>query len=216
LLAVAGREQMMSQFFYVHPETPQSRLMKQAVHIIKQGGVVVLPTDSGYALGCQLADKDAMARMLQIRQISGDHHFSLLCRDLSELSVYAKVENTAFRLLKNNTPGPYTFILRGTKEVPKRLLNEKKKTVGLRIPDHKITLALLAELGEPLMSTSLILPQQDFAESDPEEVRDQLERQVDLILHGGVLPGNPTTVIDLSDDVAVVLREGAGDVRPFL
>ncbi|TXH94923.1 MAG: threonylcarbamoyl-AMP synthase [Rheinheimera sp.] len=206
----------MSQFFYVHPETPQSRLMKQAVHIIKQGGVVIYPTDSGYALGCQLGDKNALERILQIRHISGEHHFTIMCRDLSELSLYAKVENTAFRLIKNNTPGAYTFILRGTKEVPRRLLNEKKKTVGLRIPDHKIALALLAELGEPLMSSSLILPGREFAESDPEEMRDQLERQVDLILHGGILAGNPTTVIDLSDDNPVVVREGAGAVQPFL
>ncbi|HCU66720.1 MAG TPA: threonylcarbamoyl-AMP synthase [Rheinheimera sp.] len=206
----------MSQFFYVHPETPQQRLIKQAVHIIKQGGVVVYPTDSGYALGCHIGDKAAMERILQIRHISGDHHFTLMCRDLSELSIYAKVENTAFRLIKNNTPGAYTFILRGTKEVPKRLLNEKKKTVGLRIPDHKIALALLEELGEPLMSSSLILPGQEFTESDPEDLRDQLERQVDLIMHGGVLPGNPTTVVDLSDDVAVIVREGAGPVAPFL
>lgn len=206
----------MSQFFYVHPETPQQRLIKQAVHIIKQGGVVVYPTDSGYALGCHIGDKAAMERILQIRHISGDHHFTLMCRDLSELSIYAKVENTAFRLIKNNTPGAYTFILRGTKEVPKRLLNEKKKTVGLRIPDHKIALALLEELGEPLMSSSLILPGQEFTESDPEDLRDQLERQVDLIMHGGVLPGNPTTVVDLSDDVAVIVREGAGPAAPFL
>lgn len=206
----------MSQFFYVHPETPQSRLMKQAVHIIKQGGVVIYPTDSGYALGCQLADKTALERILQIRQISGEHHFTIMCRDLSELSLYAKVENTAFRLIKNNTPGAYTFILRGTKEVPRRLLNEKKKTLGLRIPDHKIALALLEELGEPLMSSSLILPGREFAESDPEEMRDQLERQVDLILHGGILAGHPTTVIDLSDDHPVVVREGAGAVQPFL
>ncbi len=206
----------MSQFFYVHPETPQSRLMKQAVHIIKQGGVVIYPTDSGYALGCQLGDKNALERILQIRHISGEHHFTIMCRDLSELSIYAKVENTAFRLIKNNTPGAYTFILRGTKEVPRRLLNEKKKTVGLRIPDHKIALALLAELGEPLMSSSLILPGREFAESDPEEMRDQLERQVDLILHGGILAGNPTTVIDLSEDNPVLVREGAGAVQPFL
>ncbi len=206
----------MSQFFYVHPETPQSRLMKQAVHIIKQGGVVIYPTDSGYALGCQLGDKNALERILQIRHISGEHHFTIMCRDLSELSLYAKVENTAFRLIKNNTPGPYTFILRGTKEVPRRLLNEKKKTVGLRIPDNKIALALLAELAEPLMSSSLILPGREFSESDPEEMRDQLERQVDLILHGGILAGNPTTVVDLSDDNPVVVREGAGAVQPFL
>jgi len=206
----------MSQFFYVHPETPQSRLMKQAVHIIKQGGVVVLPTDSGYVLGCQLQDKTALERIMQIRHISDEHHFSILCKDLSELSVYAKVENTAFRLIKNNTPGAYTFILRATKEVPRRLLNEKKKTVGLRIPQHKIAQALLAELAEPLMISSLILPGREFAEADPEEMRDQLERQVDLILHGGILTPSPTTVIDLSDDSPVIVREGAGDIRPFV
>ena len=205
----------MSQFFYVHPETPQTRLIKQAVHIIKQGGVVVYPTDSGYALGCHIGDKTAMERILQIRQISGDHHLTLMCRDLSELSVYAKVENTAFRLLKNNTPGAYTFILRGTKEVPKRLLNEKKKTIGLRIPENKIALALLAELAEPLLSTSLILPGEEFAESDPEEMRARLEKQVDLIMHGGVIGEAPTTVIDLSDDEPVLLREGRGDPTPF-
>lgn len=205
----------MSQFFYVHPETPQNRLMKQAVHIIKQGGVVVLPTDSGYVLGCQLQDKAALERIMQIRHISDEHHFSILCKDLSELSLYAKVENTAFRLIKNNTPGAYTFILRATKEVPRRLLNEKKKTVGLRIPQHKIAQALLAELAEPLMISSLILPGREFAEADPEEMRDQLERQVDLILHGGILAPSPTSVIDLSDDSPVVVREGAGDIRPF-
>jgi tRNA threonylcarbamoyl adenosine modification protein (Sua5/YciO/YrdC/YwlC family) len=205
----------MSQFFYLHPDNPQQRLIKQAVQIIKQGGVVIYPTDSGYALGCHLGDKTALERILQIRQISGEHHLTLMCKDLSELSVYAKVENTVFRLLKNNTPGAYTFILRGTKEVPKRLLNEKKKTIGLRIPDHKIAQALLAELGEPLMSSSLILPGCDVTESDPEDMRDQLEKQVDCILHGGVIAGTPTTVIDFSDEAPVIVREGAGDVRPF-
>lgn len=205
----------MSQFFYLHPDNPQQRLIKQAVQIIKQGGVVIYPTDSGYALGCHLGDKTALERILQIRQISGEHHLTLMCKDLSELSVYAKVENTVFRLLKNNTPGAYTFILRGTKEVPKRLLNEKKKTIGLRIPDHKIAQALLAELGEPLMSSSLILPGFDVTESDPEDMRDQLEKQVDCILHGGVIAGTPTTVIDFSDEAPVIVREGAGDVRPF-
>lgn len=205
----------MSQFFHIHPDTPQQRLLKQAVQIIQQGGVVIYPTDSGYALGCHVGDKSAMARILQIRQVSGDHHFTLMCRDLSELSVYAKVENSAFRLIKNNTPGAYTFILRGTKEVPKRLLNEKKKTIGLRIPENKIALALLAELGEPLLSTSLILPGEEFAESDPEDMRARLEKQVDLIMHGGVIGEAPTTVIDYSDDEPVVLREGRGDPAPF-
>ena len=205
----------MSQFFHIHPETPQQRLLKQAVQIIQQGGVVILPTDSGYALGCHVGDKNAMERILQIRQVSGEHHFTLMCRDLSELSAYAKVENTAFRLIKNNTPGAYTFILRGTKELPKRLLNEKKKTIGLRIPEHKIALALLAELGEPLLTTSLILPGEEFAESDPEEMRARLEKQVDLIMHGGVIGEAPTTVVDLSDDEPAIVRQGRGDPSPF-
>lgn len=205
----------MSQFFHIHPETPQQRLLKQAAQIIHQGGVAIFPTDSGYALGCHVGDKNAMERILQIRQVSGEHHFTLMCRDLSELSVYAKVENTAFRLIKNNTPGAYTFILRGTKEVPKRLLNEKKKTIGLRIPEHKIALALLEELGEPLLTTSLILPGNDFAESDPEEMRSRLEKQVDIILHGGIIGEAPTTVVDLSDDKPEILREGRGDPAPF-
>lgn len=205
----------MSQFFQIHPDNPQQRLIKQAVQIIQQGGVVVYPTDSGYALGCHLGDKTAMERILQIRQISGDHHFTMLCRDLSELSVYAKVENSAFRLIKNNTPGAYTFILRGTKEVPKRLLNDKKKTIGLRIPENKVALALLAELGEPLLSTSLILPGDRFAQSDPDEMRPRLEKQVNLIMHGGVIGESPTTVIDLSEEEPVILREGRGDATPF-
>lgn len=205
----------MSQFFHIHPETPQQRLLKQAAQIIHQGGVAIFPTDSGYALGCHVGDKNAMERILQIRQVSGEHHFTLMCRDLSELSVYAKVENTAFRLIKNNTPGAYTFILRGTKEVPKRLLNEKKKTIGLRIPEHKIALALLEELAEPLLTTSLILPGNDFAESDPEEMRSRLEKQVDIILHGGVIGEALTTVIDFSDDRPEIVREGRGDPAPF-
>lgn len=205
----------MSQFFNIHPDNPQLRLLKQAAQIIRQGGVVIYPTDSGYALGCHVGDKSAMDRIAQIRQISGDHHFTLMCRDLSELSVYAKVENSAFRLIKNNTPGAYTFILRGTKEVPRRLLNDKKKTIGLRIPENKIALALLEELGEPLLSTSLILPGEEFALADPDDMRARLEKQVDLIMHGGVIGEAPTTVVDLSEDDPVVLREGHGDPSPF-
>ncbi|MCC5824531.1 L-threonylcarbamoyladenylate synthase [Alkalimonas sp.] len=205
----------MSQFFHIHPDTPQQRLIKQAVQIIQRGGVVVYPTDSGYALACHLGDKTAHDRILRIRQISGDHHFTLMCRDLSELSLFAKVDNTAFRLIKNNTPGAYTFILKGTKEVPRRFLNEKKKTIGLRIPENRIALALLEELGEPLMSTSLLLPGQQFAEADPDEMRPQLEKQVDLILHGGVIAEAPTTVVDLSDGDPVIVREGMGDPSPF-
>lgn len=205
----------MSQFFYVHPETPQKRLMKQAVEIINKGGVIVYPTDSGYAIGCHLGDKKALDRICQIRSIGKDHNFTLVCRDLSELSTYARVENTAFRLLKNNTPGAYTFIFKGTKEVPRRLLNEKKKTIGLRIPDNAIAQALLEELGEPLMSTSLILPGNEMAEYDPEEIRDRLEHQVDLIINGGYLGEHQTTIVDFSEGDTELVRVGAGDPSPF-
>lgn len=155
----------MSQYFYVHPENPQARLINQAVAIIRNGGVVVYPTDSGYALGCQLENKQALERICQIRRLDDKHNFTLLCRDLSELSFYARVDNGAFRLLKNNTPGPYTFIFKGTKEVPRRLMNSKRKTIGIRVPDNKIALDLLEALGEPMMSTSLILPGSEVTES---------------------------------------------------
>ncbi|GGB13907.1 L-threonylcarbamoyladenylate synthase [Agarivorans gilvus] len=205
----------MSQFFYVHPDNPQSRLMKQAAALIKQGGVVIYPTDSGYAIGCHIGDKAALERICRIRQLDKNHHFTLMCRDLSELSEYARVGNQAFRLLRNNTPGPYTFIFRGTKEVPRRLLNPKRKTIGIRIPDNRIALDMLEALGEPLMSSSLILPGNDFTESDPEQIRDALEQQVDLIVNGGFLGEQPTTVIDLSEDEPEILRYGSGDTSPF-
>ncbi len=205
----------MSQFFYIHPENPQARLINQAVAIIRNGGVVVYPTDSGYALGCQLENKAALDKICRIRKLGDKHNFTLLCRDLSELSLYARLDNSTFRLLKNNTPGPYTFIFKGTKEVPRRLMNAKRKTIGIRVPDNKIALDLLESLGEPLMSTSLILPGSDVAESDPEEIRDKLEHAVDLIMNGGYLGEQPTTVIDFSGDSMVVAREGAGDVTPF-
>ncbi|MEZ9391976.1 L-threonylcarbamoyladenylate synthase [Vibrio splendidus] len=205
----------MSQFFYVHPDNPQARLITQAVAIIRSGGVVVYPTDSGYALGCQLENKQALERICKIRRIDDRHNFTLLCRDLSELSLYARVDNVAFRLLKAHTPGAYTFIFKATKEVPKRLMNAKRKTIGIRVPDNKIALDLLEAMGEPLMSTSLILPGNETTESDPEEIRDSLEHAVDVILNGGYLGEQPTTVIDFSDDDAVVLRRGAGDPAPF-
>ncbi|KAB0464698.1 MULTISPECIES: L-threonylcarbamoyladenylate synthase [Vibrio] len=205
----------MSQFFYVHPDNPQARLISQAVAIIRNGGVVVYPTDSGYALGCQLENKQALERICKIRRIDDKHNFTLLCRDLSELSLYARVDNVAFRLLKAHTPGAYTFIFKATKEVPKRLMNAKRKTIGIRVPDNKIALDLLEAMGEPLMSTSLILPGNETTESDPEEIRDSLEHAVDVILNGGYLGEQPTTVIDFSDDDAVVLRRGAGDPAPF-
>ena len=205
----------MSQFFHIHPDNPQPRLISQAVDIIKQGGVIVYPTDSGYALGCNIGNKQAKERIERIRGIEKHHNFTLVCRDLSELSTYARVNNQLFRLIKNNTPGPYTFIFKGTKEVPKRLLNEKKKTIGIRVIEHPITCALLAELGEPLMSCSLILPGEQYTEADPDEIRDRIEKQVDLIIHGGYLPEQATTVIDLSDDSIEILRVGCGDTKPF-
>nr|WP_321271127.1 L-threonylcarbamoyladenylate synthase [uncultured Tolumonas sp.] len=205
----------MSQFFVVHPVNPQTRLIAQAVGILRQGGVIVYPTDSGYALGCMMGDKSALEKICRIRQLEDEHNFTLLCNDLSELSVYAKIDNTAFRLIKNNTPGAYTFILKATKEVPRRLMNEKKKTIGIRVPTNNIAQALLTELGEPLMSSTLILPGQVLAEADPEEFRGQLEKVVDLIIDGGTQGAQPTTVIDFSDDEPKVVRFGAGDPTPF-
>lgn len=206
----------MSQFFYIHPENPQPRLIKQAVDILRKGAVIVYPTDSGYALGCRLEDKNAMERICRIRQLDGNHNFTLVCRDLSELSTYAYVDNSAFRLIKNNTPGNYTFILKATKEVPRRLMSEKRKTIGLRVPSNPIALALLDVLGEPLMSTTLMLPGNDFAESNPDDIKDNLGKLVDLIIHGGTIGQQPTTVIDLTESAPEVVREGAGDPTPFL
>lgn len=206
----------MSQFFYIHPENPQPRLIKQAVDMLNKGSVIVYPTDSGYALGCKLEDKSAMERICRIRQLDGNHNFTLMCRDLSELSTYAHVDNTAFRLIKNNTPGNYTFILKATKEVPRRLMSEKRKTIGLRVPSNPIALELLEALNEPLMSTSLMLPGNDFTESDPEAIQDEIGKLVDLIIHGGYLGQQPTTVIDLTENTPEVIREGVGDIQPFL
>ncbi|HEY0210228.1 L-threonylcarbamoyladenylate synthase [Acerihabitans sp.] len=206
----------MSQFFTIHPENPQPRLINQTVDLLRKGAVIVYPTDSGYALGCRLEDKTAMERICRIRQLDGNHNFTLVCRDLSELSTYAHVDNQAFRLMKNNTPGKYTFILKATKEVPRRLMNDKRKTIGLRVPSNAIALALLETMDEPLMSTTLMLPGNDFAESDPEMIRDHLGKQVDLVIHGGFLGQQPTTVIDLTDDTPAVVRDGVGDITPFL
>jgi tRNA threonylcarbamoyl adenosine modification protein (Sua5/YciO/YrdC/YwlC family) len=205
----------MSQFFYVHPENPQKRLMKQAADIIKQGGVVIYPTDSGYALGCSIDNKNALDRICQIRDLDKKHNFTLVCRDLAEIAIYARVDNVAYRLLKNNTPGAYTFIFKSTKDLPKRLMNPNKRTIGIRIPNNIIALALLDELDTPLMTTSLILPGKTTTEFDPEEIRDLLEHRVDLIINGGYLGESPTTVIDLSDDEVIITREGAGDLTPF-
>lgn len=205
----------MSQFFYIHPDNPQQRLIHQAVEIINSGGVVVYPTDSGYSIGCKMDDKAALEQICRIRNIGKDHNFTLMCRDMSELSAFARVDNQAFRTIKNNTPGPYTFILKATKDVPKRLQNPKRKTIGIRVPDNHIALALLEELGEPLMSTTLILPDNDVAESDPDEIRDRLEKLVALIIHGGYLGEQPTTVVDMSEGDVEIIRQGSGDSSVF-
>ncbi len=205
----------MSQFFQIHAENPQARLIRQAVEVVRGGGVIVYPTDSGYALGCLIGDKDALERIRAIRRLDEKHHFTLVCRDLSEIATYAKVENSVYRLLKAVTPGAYTFILPATREVPRRLQHPKRKTIGLRIPDNAIAQALLAELGEPMMSTTLILPGSELPESDPYEIRQLLERQVDLIIDGGYGSLEVTTMVDLEGESPVVLREGLGDPAPF-
>ena len=203
----------MSQFFQIHPENPQQRLAKRAAEMIRDGAVVVYPTDSAYALGCHLGDRKALDRIMALRAVDKHHNFTLMCRDLSELGTYAKVDNSMFRLLKANTPGAYTFVLPGTGEVPKRLLHEKRKSIGLRIPDNAIALAILEELGEPLLTSTLILAGETEPLNDPYDIRDRLEHQVDLIIDGGYCGLQPTTVVDLRDGVPVVLREGAGSVE---
>lgn len=205
----------MSQFFVIHPDNPQARLIKQAVEIVREGGVIVFPTDSGYAVGCLLGDKSALDRIRQIRRLDDKHHFTLMCRDLSELGVYAKVDNTSFRLVKSFTPGPYTFIFTATREVPRRLQHAKRKTIGMRIPDNKITQALLEELNEPLMSSSLILPGEEMPLSEPYDIRETLEHAVDLVIDGGYCGIEPTTVVDMTGEVPQVMRAGAGDPEPF-
>ncbi|BBJ22187.1 L-threonylcarbamoyladenylate synthase [Candidatus Nitrotoga sp. AM1P] len=206
----------MSQFFTIHPINPQPRLIKQAADLVRNGAVIVYPTDSCYALGCHLGDKEAVARIRQIRGVDDKHHMTMVCRDLSELARYARVDNVQFRLLKNNTPGSYTFILEATKEVPKRLQHPKRSTIGVRIPDHPVALALLEELGEPLISSTLILPNEEFAMNDAEQIRELLQHQIDLVVDGGAVGLDPTTVIDLTTDTPVVVRFGKGDVSPFL
>ena len=206
----------MSQFFTIHPTNPQPRLIKQAADLVRNGAVIAYPTDSCYALGCHLGDKEAVARIRQIRGVDDKHHMTMVCRDLSELARYARVDNVQFRLLKNNTPGSYTFILEATKEVPKRLQHPKRSTIGVRIPDHPVALALLEELGEPLISSTLILPNEEFAMNDAEQIRDLLQHQIDLVVDGGAVGLDATTVIDLTKDTPLVVRFGKGDVSPFL
>lgn len=205
----------MSQYFQIHPDNPQARLIRQAVEIVRDGGVIAYPTDSAYALGCHLGDKNALERIRRLRQLDDKHNFTLVCRDLSELGTYAKVDNATFRLLKNNTPGPYTFILHATTEVPRRLLHPKRRTIGLRIPDHQLTLALLEALGEPLMSVTLQLPGESLPLTDAEDIRERLDKQVDLIIDGGACTIEPTTVVALLDGETEVRRIGRGDPEPF-
>jgi len=206
----------MSQFFQIHPDNPQQRLIKQAAQILHGGGIVALPTDSSYALVCHLDDKNAVERLRKIRGVDDKHHLTLLCRDLSEIAIYAKVDNRQYRLLKATTPGPYTFILDATKEVPRRLSHPSRKTIGLRVPEHAIAHALLEELGQPLLGTTLIPAGEELPMNDPEEIRALLEKQVDLVIDGGSCSLEPTTVVDLSGDAMVVLREGRGDVSLFV
>jgi tRNA threonylcarbamoyl adenosine modification protein (Sua5/YciO/YrdC/YwlC family) len=205
----------MSQFFQIHPDNPQVRLIRQAVEIIRQGGVVIYPTDSSYAIGCQIGNKSAMDRIRRIRRLSDDHNFTLIGRSLSELSAYTKLDNQAHRLIKNLTPGPYTFILMATKQVPKRLMHAKRKTIGVRIPDNRVAQDLLEELYEPLLSSTLILPDEDMPMMDPYEMNQILGHSVDLIIDGGYCGYEPTSVIDLNEDPPRVLRAGKGDVSLF-
>ena len=205
----------MSQFFRIHPVNPQHRLIHQSVEILKKGGVIVYPTDSAYALGCHIGDKKAIDRIRDIRRLERDHHFALVCRDLSELGVYAKVNNAAYRQIKAATPGPYTFILAATREVPRRLVDSKRKTIGLRVPDNEICRALLAELGEPIMSTTLILPNDEYPLTDPDEIKDAMHHHVDLVIDGGYCGLETTTVVNLENDYPEIVREGMGDVSLF-
>ena len=205
----------MSQFFAIHPTHPETRLIKRAVDIVRAGGVIAYPTDSCYAIGCHIGDKQAMERIRRIRGVDERHHFTLVCRDLSEIGTFAKVDNAQYRLLKAHTPGSYTFILRATRELPRRLAHPKRATVGVRVPEHPVTHALLAELNEPLLSSTLMLPGDDEPLNDVELIRKKLEHQVDLILDGGACGIEPTTVIDLSGDAPTLVRRGKGDIASF-
>ena len=205
----------MAQFFSIHPDNPQPRLVRRAADIVRAGGVLVYPTDSCYALGCRIGDKAAMERMRAIRQVGVRHPFALVCRDLAELAIYATVDNRQFRLLKRATPGSYTFILRATREVPKRLLHPSRKTIGLRVPDHRVVQALLAALGEPLLSSTLHLPGDELPLNDAREIRDRLEHAVDLVLDSGSCGITPTTIVDLTGEVPLIARQGKAGSRLF-
>lgn len=205
----------MSQFFDIHPVNPQPRLIKQAAQIVGQGGLVALPTDSCYALACRLDDKGAVERMRRLRGIDDRHHLTLMCRDLSELGSFARVDNRQYRWLKNATPGPFVFILEATREVPRRLSHPSRKTIGVRVPDHPIPLALLEALGEPMISTTLQLPGDEAAMDDPLTIRAKLEKQLDLVICGGNAPSHLTTVIDLTSGEPELVRAGRGDIARF-
>lgn len=206
----------MAQYFVIHPQTPQTRLIHQAVEILRNGGVVAYPTDSSYALGCVLGNKEAQERIRAIRGVDEDHHFTLVCRNLAELAAYAQVDNSQFRLLKANTPGQYTFILKATRELPRRLQHPKRSTVGLRVPQHAVTQALLEELDQPLLSMTLLLPNgANEPLNEAWEIRDQLEHQLDLVIDAGACSAEPTTVIDLTGEAPRLTRLGAGDPKPF-
>ena len=203
----------MSQFFEIHPSNPQLRLIRRAVEIVRDGGVIVYPTDSCYALGCHIGDKNALERIRRIRNADRNHHFTLVCRDLSEIAKYARVETWQFRLLKAHTPGAYTFLLPASRETPRRLQHEKRRTIGIRVPDHPVPLALLAELGEPLMSSTLLLPGDELPLNDAAEIRARLEHQVDAILNGGPCGIEPTTVVDLAVSPSQIVRRGRGNTE---
>lgn len=205
----------MSQYFTIHPVNPQLRLIRQAAAIVRDGGVMVYPTDTCYAIGCHIGDKAAMERIRAIRQLDERHHFSLVCRDLSELATYARVDNRQFRMLKAATPGPYAFILEATREVPKRLQHPSRRTIGLRLPDHPVVRALLAELGEPLLSSTLMLPGDDVPLNDPQEIRERLDHHVDLILDAGACGIEPTTVVNLTGPQPEIVRVGKGTTALF-
>ncbi len=205
----------MSQVFEIHPQNPQLRLVRQAVEVLRRGGVIIYPTDSAYALGCHIQDKAALQRIIRLRQLDDKHNFTLVCRDLSELATYARVNNTDYRLLKAFTPGAYTFILRATSEVPRLMLHPKRKTIGIRVPDHPVVSALLGELDEPLLSSTLILPGESEPMADIEDIRDTLARQVDLVIDSGFCGLEPTTVVSLVEGVPEVLRRGKADPAPF-
>ena len=205
----------MTQFYAIHADNPQPRLVSQAVACVRAGGLIVYPTDSGYALGCHIGDKKALDKIRRIRKLDKAHNFTLVCRDLSELAIYARVDNASFRVLKSHTPGPYTFILRASPEVPNRLQHPKRKTIGICVPANNIAMALLESLGEPLMSTSLIMPDESMPLFDPEQILEVLEDKVDLVIDGGHVSDVPTTVVDMLEGYPKVVRAGAGNPEDF-